>query len=1207
MVVYNNVLAGAAGSGGADAGYKIDRSLRFNSADSAYLNRTPSSAGNRRKWTWSGWVKRSALGSQKLFIAGSSGTEGGIQFHSGASNMAIRFYDYQSGAHTIQLDTNALFRDPSAWMHIVGAIDTTQATASDRAKLYINGEQVTSFATATYPTQNLDTLVNNNTAHYLGWVSPSGNHFDGYLAEVNFIDGQALAPTDFGEFDADTGVWNPIKYTGTYGTNGFHLDFSDNSSNAALGTDSSGNNNTWTVNNLIAQGADGDAFTVLGVQTNSGNSNSVNVSSLSTISGTAASSWPGDSNTYNNMTLDFGTAGTYNVHADPFLSDPSADIYVYKSNDGSSWIALSKGQSPYNFTGRYIQWARTGSGYGGQTFRSPSTYEDQDSLLDSPTNYVAASGNNGGNYCTLNALESALSGLNNGNLNSGASGASSWKICTSTMAVSSGKWYWEGFTDTTADANNGWQFGFCQVGPSSLTTPYGSGKWSHQGSDVFYQGSSSGLGSSSLAYDLVAYALDMDTGTCKLYRNNSLIHTFTGITGTITPFVGSYGPPTVTVNFGQRPFKYTPPTGYKSLCTQNLPTPTIADGSTAFDVALYTGTGNDNLAVTGLNFQPDFVWLKCRSNSSNHALYDAVRGAGKQLESQSTNAEADYPNSLKSFTTDGFTVGTDGINNTNGRTYVGWAWDGGDLAANSAYNQSRVWSNESASYTGAIYSNPPNSNGVLQKTNLFDGNLTSHCGPYNTGTMTVPFGTTFSGTKTWRVLWQPWANGETIEDQSGNTLYTTSSVSSGSKQYYSFTGTDVSGLKFTANGHANSSNVYAIEVDGKILVDAGLVPVGSLNSSAYNQDQNWGPGSTVTGSWAFSDTVAAAFDGDLTTKSRAAANQATTIDLPADVPFTSSVKLTGSVDNAGGQIYIKDGTNAFVNVSTGFNASSTVNTVDITSLLTSPIKEIKLDSVGGGYARMAGIEVDGKILASSSVTPPSVPSIASSVRASQTAGFSISTYTGNGSANQTLGHNLGAAPAFVLIKDRTSSQNWAVLHTSAGTLGTLDGGTNYKLLELSSTAAARDASYNTIWHPTSTTVKIGEGASSAHWTNKSGDDYLMLAWAPVPGFSHFTSFEGTGSADPVYVHCGFRPRWILKKNADDTKNWYIHDTARSPFNAVDKELMAHSNGAEGTHVALDILSNGFAMRTSNAQHNASGNTYIVAAFAENPFKIARAR
>jgi len=133
-VIGSNVLAGASGQsgGGGGGGAAISRSLRFNASDSAYLNRT-FSAGNRKTWTWSGWVKRSVLGSQKLFIAGASGTEGGIQFYSGTDNNGIEVYDYSS-SYTTQLDTSQLFRDVSAWYHIVLAYDTTQSTAANRVK-----------------------------------------------------------------------------------------------------------------------------------------------------------------------------------------------------------------------------------------------------------------------------------------------------------------------------------------------------------------------------------------------------------------------------------------------------------------------------------------------------------------------------------------------------------------------------------------------------------------------------------------------------------------------------------------------------------------------------------------------------------------------------------------------------------------------------------------------------------------------------------------------------------------------------------------------------------------------------------------------------------------------------------------------------------------------------------------------------------------
>ena len=200
-VIGSNVLAGASGS--AAAGYEITRSLRFNSADSAYLNRTPSSAGNRKTWTWSGWVKRCAFGSVDncLFSAYGNGTQSaGIYFSNDVQDdsLEVRFGPYSAGWQGF-LVTAQVFRDPSAWYHIVFAADTTQATASDRLKLYINGLQVTTFNSSAYPSLNADGFLNQAQEHQIGRLQGNTYYHNGYLADIYFIDGQALAPTDFGE------------------------------------------------------------------------------------------------------------------------------------------------------------------------------------------------------------------------------------------------------------------------------------------------------------------------------------------------------------------------------------------------------------------------------------------------------------------------------------------------------------------------------------------------------------------------------------------------------------------------------------------------------------------------------------------------------------------------------------------------------------------------------------------------------------------------------------------------------------------------------------------------------------------------------------------------------------------------------------------------------------------------------------------------
>jgi len=250
-------IVGVAGLGGginsyiflsSGGDYVISKSLRFNSDDAAYLSRTATATGNRRTWTWSNWIKRSKLGSEQFLLksdVSGSNARDAIRFEAG-DTLRVFF----NGTNGGDLVTTQVFRDSSAWYHLVIAVDTTQATSANRVKIYINGSQITDFSTETYPTQNYDTgtFVSGKDSTIAN--DQNSNYLNGYLADVHFVDGQQLSPTDFGKTD-DDGVWQPKKFSGSYGTNGFHLDFKDNSSNAALGYDAAGSNN-WTVLNLKA-------------------------------------------------------------------------------------------------------------------------------------------------------------------------------------------------------------------------------------------------------------------------------------------------------------------------------------------------------------------------------------------------------------------------------------------------------------------------------------------------------------------------------------------------------------------------------------------------------------------------------------------------------------------------------------------------------------------------------------------------------------------------------------------------------------------------------------------------------------------------------------------------------------------------------------------------------------------------------------------
>jgi hypothetical protein len=238
------------GANSVTGGYEVDNSLRFNSGSTEYLQRTPGSAGSLTTWTYSFWTKRSVLATAEQYLsAGPRGGGGNVedQLYS-ISTDQINWYDGTAASNVLR--TTQLFRDVSAWYHIMFVWDTTNATAGDRARIYVNGAEVTAFSVDNNPSLNAVSKINGTGQHRIGQVGTlPGENLDGYLAEVNFIDGQALDPDNFGEFDADTGIWKPIAYEGTYGTNGFLLEFKDSS---ALGDDTSGQGNDFTVNNLTS-------------------------------------------------------------------------------------------------------------------------------------------------------------------------------------------------------------------------------------------------------------------------------------------------------------------------------------------------------------------------------------------------------------------------------------------------------------------------------------------------------------------------------------------------------------------------------------------------------------------------------------------------------------------------------------------------------------------------------------------------------------------------------------------------------------------------------------------------------------------------------------------------------------------------------------------------------------------------------------------
>ena len=244
------------GANSASGGYEVSNSLRWNNPSDDNLAITFGSAGNRRIFTISAWVKRGLMNDDHALI-GQGGTASGNPRGLIFFDNSFRFTNNTSGSSTdTDVNTNALFRDPSAWYHAVAAVDTTQSTAANRVKLYVNGVHQTSLATATYPDEDFEMNWNNDVLHTVGrYPNHDGYHMDGYISEFYFIDGTQYAASDFGETDEDSGIWKPKAASVTFGDNGFFLEFKQTGTDTdaiGMGADTSGEDNHLAVNNLTA-------------------------------------------------------------------------------------------------------------------------------------------------------------------------------------------------------------------------------------------------------------------------------------------------------------------------------------------------------------------------------------------------------------------------------------------------------------------------------------------------------------------------------------------------------------------------------------------------------------------------------------------------------------------------------------------------------------------------------------------------------------------------------------------------------------------------------------------------------------------------------------------------------------------------------------------------------------------------------------------
>jgi len=595
------------------------QSLRFEMGDSAYLYRTPSSAGNRRTFTFSAWIKRGNFDENNvgggsdttIFSAGTSSVFDTLRFVSQSFTSIkniLQLYTFD-GSNDYSEEVNRGFRDSGSWYHIVFAVDTTQSTAGNRVKYYVNGTLQTSVGQyyAQVP-QNYQTSYNHTEPQWIGRnINSTGRYFDGYMAEVNFVDGTQYDASYFGE--TKNGVWIAKEPNVTYGTNGFRLQFKEvggSANSSGIGADTSGNGNHFSISGFTGYDS---------VWKDSPENNFSVMTDLS---------FPSTTDNIAEGGLRVGKTDQM-VHASTFAFPTSGKWYweIYsKSSDGSNYYM------PY-------------AGVCNTTF----FHGEQDV------------GGNAGDGLFQKSGFSYIRGND-----------AKYKNLTGTSVVDG--------TNTATEGQAGTEQG------------------------------------------IVGFALDVDAGTIKYYWNNSLVRTDSTLTAgdeyfafTLATNSGSNIWNYNYFNFGQDStfanqitqggnsdgngigdFKYSPPSGHLALCATNLPEPIIGPNSATqaddhFNTVTFSGTGSSPLSVTGVGFQPDWIWMKRRDAATNgHNIhYDSTRGGTNALRSSAKSAQSQFGDMVVTFASDGFSfTGTDGLNASSSYSNVAWNWkaNGGTTSSN---------------------------------------------------------------------------------------------------------------------------------------------------------------------------------------------------------------------------------------------------------------------------------------------------------------------------------------------------------------------------------------------------------------------------------------------------------------------------------------------------------------------------------------------
>ena len=1280
----------------AAGGFEVPGSCLFDKDINQTLQWTKGADGNKKKFTISLWCRTTQPGTRGVLIGctnnGVGSNEDGIEI----DGTPVRFYSYVGGSFRFQLTTTKKFRD-TGWYHIVAMLDTAQATDSDRAKIWINGELQTEdhLATATYPTQNQDAGFFNSDGipHHIGSINNSAHYWDGHISQVHFIDGQALDASYFGYTDGLTDIWRPKKYEGTYGTMGYYLPLDGT---APIVNDQSGNNNNFQsrrLSNSVSLDRATGAFpiydTVCGGRHPSAG---IRTDALSPGKLVLALPLAGITTDVSPLLNGGSTGKTVTLEGSPGFSERYSNYYgksFYMENAQNQRVNFNASDD-FQFTGDFCI----------ECWVYPTSTSAADGSI-----FVLQTTTGGEAYFAFNWDPGTQFNVY---LNSGSS---SWQPSENYVNYSD----WNHFALTREGTTvKIWING---VNTESTTK---SGTLGYPASQQTLTRMGGGAGSSVNSYlqDFRIY-----NGTCK--------YTEDFIPGSSNPAITPESPTGAAFDTDDEiacgSIALDGDGDYLSVSDSDL-----APGTSNFTIECWIypvkeGTGNHNRRIlrNGDNNATGSFSLNWNSSSEEITVnYNATTLFGsheKQVatrykwthiawvrEGTGSNETKLYIDGVKvregTFSTDltlyAWQIGTCTTLTAANFTFAGHISNVRCVVGTAVYTANfkpptkpltqiantklLCCQDKGTSNLGFASGTSISNNGTpsVSQFNPFTCNTIQKAGTYPTLNYLAGSDTTNGSLKKGNT----WLQGSNYNKWQANFRFGPGSITTG-KYYWE-----------VSNHHGSHSAYTGINADfeqdsGEIWNSALRNWFGSSSYKPYTQT-----GSTTTYDkfqhyngqvfgfavdvgarkmYVYKDGYLAITDTTLpdattteyephtfnTNDGASGANQPTSWynfgQRPFRFPPPKGFKPLNYEELPKSAIIRPDryvgittyiGTGADRSV-TGFNFQPdflwikdlndgdnwiTTDSVRFPEMIKLNEEETEFEETGdisslnhngfscGSYNNInqsnityaawgwkAGgnkgtFNVDDVAYSSWSNTGISGGTITPtgcSIGTKQ--GFSIIGYQGNSTTNATIPHGLSKAPRLVVIKSRSSNHGWGTMHVDAGQTGTtVDGAPEYYMMRLNTDDDRDNWSADTIWDPTTTTVKIHQ-SSTANWVNNSSYHYMAYIWHDIDGFQKFGKYIGNGANDGPFVYLGFRPAIVITKRISNDANWALCDDERNKYNNTwgsDKSLYLNTTGQETTSASfnVDLLSNGFKLRSDNTNFNDDGDTYIYMAWARSP-------